>query len=413
MRTAWGLAVVAAAVLLCASHALGHSSVIVDGRFEHPVAVGYDDVEGAEGFLLYCPCVGRFGGQVDMLLGALALAKSANRTLVIPPFILLVESSTTPRFASFDQVFEMAPILAYHRVVTLESFMESHGSAWHPRPGYCFRSPAALNDPAPQCNHKVGNPFALFWDHFGVSFTSSHYISTDLAVRDQILKSDLTHDVQEMTSDAKLKWDATLPASRHPYVTLNSGPVAPVDRANRALQAHLEWHPVLREMAEKFIDRSLRRPYVGVHLRNNPAWVSVCRGADARTSPFLASPQCLPDGAAITGAMCLPTFPHILERVRQAVRRSGARSVFIATDDRALAVVFEKQLSLPVVVSTDEAADLAHLGPAQPAFPTRQFLDLQVLTEADIFVGNCLSTHSAFVKRARKDRPTMFFGLND
>lgn len=115
---------------------------------------------------------GRFGNQADHFLGALGFAHGLNRTLVIPPWVEYRYGEPRSIQVPFDTYFQIEPLQAYHRVITMERFMQELAPEIWPagqRSAFCYISRGS----GAGCNPKEGNPFGPFWDTFGVDFSGS------------------------------------------------------------------------------------------------------------------------------------------------------------------------------------------------------------------------------------------------
>ncbi|XP_012266691.2 GDP-fucose protein O-fucosyltransferase 1 [Athalia rosae] len=343
------------------------------------------------GYILYCPCMGRFGNQADNFLGALGFSIALNRTLVVPPWVEYRTGATRSTQVPFDTYFNVSQLETCHRVIVMERFMNSLAPiVWPPskRISFCY----SIRGITGSCNAKEGNPFGPFWDTFNVEFVSSEFYGP------------LHYDVHH--SDMVYQWAKKYPPASWPVLAFTGAPASfPVQMENKKLQKCITWNDEIASQAKLFVKQHLPRgAYIGIHLRNGIDWARACEFISSSPNLF-AAPQCLGyrnERGKATPAMCLPPLELIVRHLKRIIRtKNDVKSIYVASDNNHM------------IPELSKALKRMEIGVYKQDEPASSHLDLAILGNSNYFIGNCISSFSAFVAREREVRglPTFFWGF--
>uniref|UniRef100_A0A915PU11 GDP-fucose protein O-fucosyltransferase 1 n=1 Tax=Setaria digitata TaxID=48799 RepID=A0A915PU11_9BILA len=359
-----------------------------------------DNFTSAAGYVAYCPCMGRFGNQMEHFLGMLAFAKALNRTLVLPPFVEYHPGKRQAVMVDFDKYFLVKPLLKFHRMVVMRDFIRETASNLWPldkRMAFCWQSRQSIYDTnkLPGCHAKEGNPFGPFWDYSNISFVGDVFYASDFPE---------AHFIN--LENVRKSWNEKFPADKYPVLSFISPPAPfPARKDDHDLQKYLQWSEAILIEANKYIAKSFERPFIAIHLRNDVDWENLCRTIrEDGTKKLFGSAICTGSSNNLTAEMCLPSLQTVIKEVMKKASELKARSVFVSSD-RFHYIDELKQELTPLQITV------------QRRYPENLHINLAILSSADHFIGNCVSTLSAFVYRQRKyastfSRPSSFFAQN-
>ena len=206
---------------------------------------------------------GRFGNQADHYLGAIAFAKGLDRTLILPPWVEYHKGEPRSDQVPFAHYFNVSIVAEYHRVIPMEEFMETLADEIWPqekRVAFCYgfrKGPVSES-----CNAKDGNPFGPFWDTFNIEFDRSEAYGP------------LHYDVHN--TEVSGHWNRRYPPAEYPVLAFTGAPASyPVQAENVMLSKYLVYNDEMVRRGDAFIRENLAHgPFIAVHLRNGPDWVS-------------------------------------------------------------------------------------------------------------------------------------------
>lgn len=345
--------------------------------------------------------LGRFGNQADHFLGTLGFAKKLNRTLVLPPWVEYRKGEIRSFQVPFDAYFNIESIKQFHRVITMEIFMNEIAQEIWPseqRKAFCYMERKSLSgNLAKSCNAKEGNPFGPFWNEFQIDFIDSEFFGP------------LNYDVYH--SNMANSWNDKYPSSQWPVIAFTGAPaVFPVQPENRDLHKYLTWSDKIIHDAKQFIKQSLPKgSYIGIHLRNGIDWIRACEHIKSSPNLFSAA-QCLGyrnEKGNATMEMCMPTREIIIRQIKRHIKKAKElnhdneiKSIFVASDNNYMIDDLNEALQRMKIMAFK-------LNDSNP------HVDLAILGMSNYFIGNCISSFSAFVKRERdaKGFPSAFWAF--
>lgn len=343
-----------------------------------------------KGYILFCPCMGRFGNQIEQFLGAMNFAHDIDRTLVLPHWVEYPEGFGSAQI-SFQKYFQVEPLRSYNKVILMDDFMKYLADKVWPkgnRIAFCYQ----FRDKT--CNAKEGNPFKPYWDLFEIDFDGNAKFGP------------LGYDMDFGTH--KSAWIDNFSADKFPVLAFTGTPGSfPVLEKNVHLQKYLKWSDYIEKIADAFLKKfkpDKNEKFIGIHLRNGVDFKKACEHTrDNRYSNFFASAQCLGydnQKGELTIELCYPSDSTIMKQVGDALKKTGAKYAYVASDADHMIRKFEKRFKK--VKFAKYESESPHV-------------DLCILGKSNHAIVNCVSTFSAFLKRQRdsENKTTEFWAFKE
>lgn len=307
-------------------------------------------IDDPSGYFVFCLSMGRYGNQMEQLLGVMSRIQATNRTLVLPPFISY--NRTAPiQLVPVESIFHLDTLKQYYpKILPMQSFMDTIASErWTDRVLYCGRSPCSLT---PQ-----GNPVRPFWNHYDIYNFSSTFVYGSLTLL------------------------YSLSANLHPVVAVSSAPAPyPMRAQDRGIAKYFVWKKEPPLPSDAVV--------VATHIRAGSDWVKACQH----------------ERFVVTEEICLPTankkkLARTLIQVGEGVRVSGKRLLlYVASDVSTIGRDLMETYNLKSTY--DQLLTIPSNDP---------FVDLKVMSRADYLVGNCVSSFTSFAARMRPSGTTVLW----
>ena len=332
--------------------------------------------------------MGRFGNQAEQLLGSLHFAKHLNRTLVIPPFIVYNYQQSEPTFLEASQIIDLEYLKEYHSIVPLEQFMkEDAPKIWQRKDIFCFTGRGGSD-----CNAFDGSPFGPFWRKaVGIDAFDSSIFHSPL----------MTHVSQSKN------WMEKYPASKYPVIAFIGAPSSfPVHEDALPVHKYIRLHQAAISKGYSYRRKIIKEPYIGVHIRHGVDWERACKLLIERPLGTLFSSAQCSQGRHVTipYISCLQTVDVLADEINSSIAQTGIETVYIASDRDDLGVwikLYEKLSFSHNQVTLITPTLVLPKGRAGKHTQADFVEDLFILIDADHFIGNCISSFTAFVSRTR------------
>ncbi|CBY18054.1 unnamed protein product [Oikopleura dioica] len=318
--------------------------------------------------ITFCPCMGRFGNQLDHVTSMLHKSKEMKTTLLLPSFISYEESPLA--LIPFENVFEVSALIegGFDVLAASEFDFDRLTTILCHRESMTFSGDH--NGATASCDLS-GNPRGTYWRQLGVKFLKSDVVSA-LEFHDE------------------------------PVALTGAITAFPAPQSVNYVHQYLRFAPNILKIAYEIVQR-IGSPFLGIHLRLGDDFRSACEILD-RNENCMASPQCGTPVVKLDKIKhCIPPMEQILDELD--LFREKFATIYISSDKKIDKKIFKKRGFR--VTTLDDYRDLSI-----PKF-FDPLIDLAVQILSDYFIGNCVSSFTGFIVRQRrvKHLPVDFWGL--